>query len=231
MKKRILIVEDDSKLVQILRDNFAFEGYEVTSTTDGREALALAQDTSPDVILLDVMLPGTNGFQICESLRRRSQTPILMVTARTLKTDKLKGLNSGADDYITKPFDIDEVLARVRAVLRRTRPQSNVLTFGPVKIDLVAYTAKRGQQDLGLTHRDFEILKYLSERPEVVVHRDELLRELWGQSDSPFNRTVDNAISRLRKKIEPDVNHPRFIHTVRGDGYMWIPEGGESTSA
>ena len=125
MKKRILIVEDDSKLVQILRDNFAFEGYEVASTTDGREALALAQDSSPDVILLDAMLPGANGFQICESLRRRSQTPILMVTARTLKTDKLKGLNAGADDYITKPFDIDEVLARVRAWhLRRTRPHS-----------------------------------------------------------------------------------------------------------
>ncbi|MFN7917354.1 MAG: response regulator transcription factor [Vicinamibacterales bacterium] len=225
LKKRILIVEDDSRLLRILRDNLIFEGYDIDSTSDGHAALALAKDFSPDLVVLDVMLPRMNGFDVCAALRRRGNTPVLMLTARTQKADKLRGLDLGADDYITKPFDLDELMARVRAILRRTRPSADTLRLGRLAVDFVSYTARLGPSSIHLTHREFEILKYLSERPGVVVHRDELLRELWGYQSTPFTRSVDHAIARLRKKIEPDSEHPHFIHTVRGDGYILTPEG------
>lgn len=225
MKKRILVVEDDAALSRVLRDNFLYEGYDVECVTDGDLVPARAKEFSPDLVVLDVMLPGTNGFDLCGALCQRRRVPVLILTARSQKADKLRGLNLGADDYITKPFDLEELLARVRAILRRSRPTMDKLVMGPITIDFLLRTARRGKVELHLTHREFELLQYLAERPGHVVHREELLRELWGYPEIPMTRSVDNAIARLRKKIEPDVHRPRFIHTIHGDGYSLTPQG------
>ncbi len=228
MKKRILVVDDDAALARVLKDNLLYEGFEVECVSDGNQALPTARSFVPDLVVLDVMLPGTNGFDLCGMVRQRGRTPILILSACGQKTDKLRGLELGADDYITKPFDLEEFLARVKAVMRRARPAVDRLTMGAIEIDFVAQTAMLGQQDVHLTHREFELLRYLAERQGHVVHRDELLRGLWGYPQIPFTRSVDHAIARLRKKIEPDGRHPRFIHTVHGDGYTLTPEGQSS---
>jgi DNA-binding response OmpR family regulator len=225
MKKRILVVEDDAALARVLRDNLAFCGFDVACVTDGALALGKAREFAPDLIVLDITLPGTNGFDLCGVLRQGSRTPIIILTARSQKADKLRGLNLGADDYITKPFDLEEFLARVHAVLRRTRPTVERLVLGAVVIDFRAQTATKAGYTLHLTHRELELVEYLAERQERVVHRNELLREVWGYLDVPSTRSVDHAIARLRKKIEPDAHHPRFIHTVHGDGYCLTPAG------
>ena len=201
MKKRILLVEDDSAMTRILRDNLLDEGFEVECVADGNLVLAKAKEFGPDLVVLDVMLPGINGFELCTSLRQRGRIPILILSAKSQKADKLRGLNLGADDYVTKPFDLEEFLARIKAVLRRARPATDSLVMGSVTIDFLGQTARKGRVTLHLTHREFELLKFLAERPGFVVHRDELLRELWGYPEAPFTRSVDNAISRLRKKL------------------------------
>jgi DNA-binding response OmpR family regulator len=226
MKKRILIVEDDASLARVLGDNLAFDGFDVKCATEGGSALNLARTFAPDLVVLDIMLPNTNGFDLCRVLRHGGQTPIIILTARSQKADKLRGLNLGADDYITKPFDLEEFLARVRAVLRRARPTMERLTLGQVMIDFRARHATNADRTLHLTYREFELLQYLAERQEHAVYRNELLREVWGYPNAPSTRSVDHAIARLRKKIEPDPHHPRFIHTVHGDGYCLTPEGG-----
>ena len=229
MKKRILVAEDDTALARILRDNLQYEGYEVECVSDGAQVLGRAREYAPDLVVLDIMLPGMNGFDLCAALRQRQHMPILILSARGHKADKLRGLNLGADDYLTKPFDLDELHARVRAVLRRTRPTTDTLKMGSVSIDFVLETTQRGSTELHLTHREYTLLKYLSEREGTAVHRDELLREIWGFMEAPFTRAVDNAIGRLRKKIEADPHRPRFIHTVHGDGYMLTPEGRQTS--
>jgi two-component system response regulator VicR len=229
MKKRVLVVEDDSNLSALLRENLLFEGFEVDCVADGDLALSRAKAFMPDLVVLDVMLPNRNGFELCGSLSRNGRTAILMLSARGQKTDKLRGLNLGADDYITKPFDLDEFLARVNAVLRRSRPSAEDLLLGAIRIDFISHTARRGDSDIHLTHREFELLKYLAERPGRVVSREELLKELWEYPDAALTRSVDHAIARLRRKIEPDPQQPRFIHTAVGSGYSLTPEG--STSA
>jgi DNA-binding response OmpR family regulator len=225
MKKHILVVEDDAALARVLRDNLAFCGYDVTCVSDGDLALATVREMTPDLIVLDIMLPGASGFDLCGVLRQGSRTPVIFLSARGQKADKLRGLNLGADDYITKPFDLEEFLARVQAVLRRVRPLVEQLSLGGVRIDFRSQNATKGGHTLHLTHREFEVLQYLAERQERVVHRSELLREVWGYLDVPSTRSVDHAIARLRKKIEPDARHPRFIHTVHGDGYCLTPAG------
>ena len=225
MNKRVLVLEDDAALARVLRDNLVVDGYDVECVDDGTKALARARAFIPDVIVLDVMLPGLDGFKVCESLRQHTTTPVLMLTARSNQTDKLRGLNLGADDYITKPFDLREFLARVRAVLRRTLRQHERLILGKVVIDFQTHQAHYGRRRIHLTHREFQLLAYLAERPGVVVHRDELLSRIWGYTHVPVTRSVDQAIARLRKKIEVDVTSPRFVHTVRGDGYLLTPEG------
>jgi two-component system alkaline phosphatase synthesis response regulator PhoP len=225
MKKRILVVEDDTSLAWVLRENLVFEGFEVALVADGHLAVTAARDFLPDLVILDVMLPGRDGFDLCGLLRQGGATPIIMLTARGQKADKLKGLRLGADDYVTKPFDVEELMARVHAVLRRARPPVDDVSLGGVTIDFARMTVTHGRDELHLTHREFELLKYLVERQGRVVHRHELLREIWGYPDAPTTRSVDNAIARLRKKIEPDPARPRFIHTVRGDGYMITAEG------
>ena len=226
MKKRILIVEDDAPLARVLGDNLVFEGFDVECVGDGNVAVQCARDRPPDLVILDVMLPGRDGFELVGLLRRGSQTPpIIMLTARAQKADKLKGLNLGADDYVTKPFDLDELLARVNAVLRRASPGITRVVLGDVTIDFQALQATSARGPVRLTHLEFELLRYLAERQSRVVHRSELLREVWGYPDMPNTRSVDNAVARLRKKIEADPAQPRFIHTVHGDGYQLTPEG------
>jgi DNA-binding response OmpR family regulator len=223
--RRILVVEDDAALSRILRDNLVVEGYQVQVVNDGTQAITAARDFAPDLVILDGMLPGTDGFDLCRMWSQSGQFPIIMLTARSQKTDKLKGLSLGADDYVTKPFDLEELLARVHAVLRRARPTVEQLKLGPVVVDFQAFQAWRDKQPLDLTRREFELLRYLAERAESIVHRSELLREVWGFPDTPHTRAVDHAIARLRKKIETDPHRPRFIHTVHGDGYSLTPQG------
>jgi DNA-binding response OmpR family regulator len=229
MQKRILIVEDDRALARVMRDNLTFEGFEVATIGEGNAAITLARSFAPDLVLLDLTLPDRDGLDLCGVIREHGQVPIIIVTARGQKSDKLKGLNLGADDYVTKPFEIDELLARIRAVLRRTRAVIESLTLGRVIINFRALTATREGKDLHLTHREFEVLRYLAERQERVVHRDELLREIWGYIDAPSTRSVDHAIARLRKKIDSDSHHRQFIKTAHGGGYCLTVSPGRPT--
>ena len=225
MKKRVLVVEDDPVLTRVLRDNLTFEGFEVESVADGSLAQDVAQRFAPDLVLLDVNLPGQSGFELCQAWRERSQIPIILLTAMGQKADKVRGLQLGADDYVTKPFELEELLARIHAVLRRARTPGSTLVLGDVTVNFSARTAVKGTEELDLTHRDFEILQYLAGRPHTIVSRDELLRAVWGYPDTAATRAVDHAIARLRKKIEGKPHKPRFIHTVHGDGYYLAPDG------
>ena len=225
MRKKVLAGEDGPVLTRVLRDNLTFEGFEVESVADGSLAQAVARDFAPDLVLLDVNLPGQSGFDLCAAWRQRSQVPIILLTAMGQKSDKVRGLQLGADDYVTKPFELEELLARIHAVLRRARTFSSSLTLGDVVVDFAARTATRGSAELDLTHRDFEILQYLAGRPHTIVSRDELLRAVWGYPDTAATRAVDHAIARLRKKIEDKPHKPRYIHTVHGDGYYLAPDG------
>jgi len=225
MKTRILVVEDDAALARVLRDNLTFEGYQVECSADARDACARAANFLPDLVILDIMLPDGNGFDLCGRLRQGGRTSIVVLSARSQKADKLRGLELGADDYVTKPFDLEELLARIKVVLRRSRPTVEFLSLGNVVVDFRALRAKHGTRALHLSYREFDVLRYLAERQGRVVSRAELLSQIWSYADSPLTRSVDHAIARLRKKIEPDPHRPRFIHTVHGDGYCLTPEG------
>ena len=180
MKKRILVVEDDPALARVLSDNLAFEGFEVVRVANGAAALNEAKRAWPDLVILDIMLPDTDGFDLYRVLRSGGPIPVIMLTARGQKADKLRGLNLGADDYITKPFDLEEFLARVRAVLRRASPAVERLVLGPVTIDFRAQQATRGGRAVHLTYREYAVLQFLAERQDRFVSRNELLREVWG---------------------------------------------------
>jgi DNA-binding response OmpR family regulator len=218
MKKRVLIVEDDHALAKVLRDNLAAEGYEVEHVDDGNVALKRVQSFVPELVVLDITLPGMSGLDLCDRLWQHGHIPVLMLTGSSRPSDKIGALDRGADDYITKPFDLREFLARVRAVLRRSLVDTDTVHIGPLTINFAERSAVLGNTTLRLTEREYCLLQYLTERMGHVVHRDELQRKFWG-SGLPTTRSVDIAIARLRKKIEPDAHHPRFIHTVHGDGY------------
>jgi len=218
MSKRILIVEDDAGLAKLLADNLGIDGFEVKWTPDPREALASCETFDPDLVLLDVMLPGQNGFEMVGPLREAG-LPVIMVSAHSQRADKIRGLELGADDYVTKPFDFEELVARIHAVLRRRIATVDRLTLGAIVIDFNQLTATRHGEDIHLTHREFELLRYLADRPGITVRRDELLSDVWGVADGSTTRSVDFAIARLRKKIEDDPHHPRFIRTAHRDGY------------
>lgn len=224
MRKRILIVEDDASLARVLRDNLVFDGFDVSCAADGHEAVDAARSSAPDLVILDAMLPDCDGFGLVGLLRGTGQTAVIMLTARGEKADKLRGLNLGADDYVTKPFDLDELLARIHAVLRRATPDAAVLRLGEVLIDFQAMHASRGPVPLRLSHREFELLRYLAQHRGRVVFRTELLREVWKYPEEPSTRSVDHAVARLRKKVEPDPRNPRFIQTGHGDGYLLTAE-------
>jgi DNA-binding response OmpR family regulator len=220
MRPKILIVEDDSSLAQILRDNLLVDGFEVEWAARAEDALTLYRSFVPDLVILDVMLPDLSGFELGRVLRHGGKTPIIILSARGEKADKLQGLRLGADDYVTKPFDMEELVARIHTVLRRVKPAVGTIQLGSVTIDFARGVATGTHGDLRLTHREFEILRVLAERHSRVVFRDELFKEIWGFVDATTTRSVDRAVSRLRQKIESDPRNPRFLRTVHGDGYI-----------
>jgi len=224
---KVLIIEDERDLVMGLRDNFEFEGYQVCAAHDGESGVESARRENPDVILLDVMLPRMNGLDVCRQLRRQGiETPILMLTARGAEMDKVVGLEVGADDYITKPFSLREVLARVRAALRRSRGQVTELEtfeFADVQLNFRQHEAKKAGKPLDLSPRELAILLFLVQHRGETVTRDQLLDEVWGLDNYPFTRTVDNHIAKLRQKIEDSPSEPRHIITIHRVGYKFIP--------
>ena len=220
MKRRILVVEDDASLARVLCDNLVYEGFDVALAADGHNALKEHQRFNPDLVLLDLTLPGLDGFEVCRRLtQEQSRTGIIVLTARSQKEDKIQGLRLGADDYITKPFALDELLARIDAVLRRLHPTEDRLILGSLYIDFNRYIAERNSEKVAFSQREIEVLRYMSDRMGKVVTRDQLLRNVWDYQNIPLTRSVDNLIARLRWKIEPDPDNPRYIHTVYGDGY------------
>jgi DNA-binding response OmpR family regulator len=230
MTHRILVVEDDPTLRLVLQDNLRSEGYDVAVAADGVSGVRNTHSATPDLIVLDLTLPDCDGFELLPVLRQSGQVPIIVLTARTQQAEKLKGLALGADDYITKPFDPEELLARVRAVLRRARPSVGRIRLGKVTVDFVNKHATAGTRAIPVTHREFELLSYLAEHRDTVVRRSELLRAVWGYLDTDLStRTVDFAIARLRRKIEVDHHHPQYIRTAHGDGYCLTGVTDEST--
>lgn len=222
---KILIVEDEPKMVAGLRDNFEYEGYEVTTAHDGVEGLDRAIATSPDLVVLDVMMPRMSGLEVCKKLKqKRPSIPIIMLTARGQEVDKVVGLELGADDYVTKPFSIRELLARVKAVLRRahTLPQEqDKYAFGDVEIDLHACKVTKSGKILDFTSKEFDLLKYFICHPGENLSRERLLDDVWGYDSQTNSRTVDAHLVRLRQKLEPNPEQPRFFLTVHGTGYKF----------
>jgi len=223
--KRILIIEDDLAILRGLKDNLEYESYEVFTATDGEQGYALIREKKPDIIVLDLMLPKMNGYELCRKVRSEGVTiPILILTARGEEMDRVLGLDLGADDYMTKPFSVPELLARVRAILRRmqlakTGRLPHELNFGDVEIDFLKYEARKSGQPLELSRKEFGILRILAARTGEVVTRDELLDEVWGYDQFPTTRTVDNHIALLRSKLEDDPSNPKRLLTVHGVGY------------
>lgn len=229
---KILVVEDEKPIAQIIEFRLRKEGFQVDTVATGEEALTYVRKSVPDLILLDIMLPGLDGFATCKEIRRVAQVPIIMVTAKESEGDKILGLELGADDYVTKPFSPRELIARVKAVLRRTssskareslnaEPEPAQITIGPLTIDSSTYEAMRNGQKLTLTVREFELLKYLMLHPGRVLTREQLLKEVWGYECPVDTRTVDVTVRRLREKIEDDPASPQFIQTRRGVGYFF----------
>ena len=219
MSRRILIVDDDTALSEVIRDKLVIEGFEVECATDADEALHRSESLMPDLVLLDVMLPKSSGFDLVPIVRRSRKVPIIFLSARGLQVDKLRGLEAGADDYITKPFDMQELLARIRAVLRRTAGVVDLIKLGGITVDFTNRIATGPAGAVALTNREFEILEFLAERANRTVHRDQLIQQVWGSISPGTQRSVDRAIARLREKIEPDTKRPRYLISAYGEGY------------
>lgn len=224
----ILLVEDDPALALGLSDSLRFEGYRVVHTAKGEEAVELANSETIDCVILDLMLPDMNGYQVCETIRRADPLmPILMLTARGQEADKIRGLEAGADDYVTKPFSVGELVARIRALFRRAgqasrSASSTEIRVGSVVVDTGSQTLQSGTETQHLSFYEVELLKYLWEREGEPVSRDEILEKIWGLEAGPNNRTVDNFIVKLRRKIEPKPDRPVHILTVYGVGYKLV---------
>lgn len=228
---KILIVEDDRTLLDVVRYNLAKEGYEVHVATDGIQAIEVTQRERPDLMILDIMLPELDGFEVCRILRRKEMTlPILMLTAKTDEVDKVVGLELGADDYLTKPFSVKELVARVRAMLRRVEmtqreytaiPETQPIVVGDLEIDVARHQVSRGGSPVTLSPKEFELLSFLAKTPGQVFTRDTLLDRVWGYDYAGDTRTVDVHIRWLRQKIEPNPDTPTYLVTVRGVGYKF----------
>ena len=222
----ILIIEDEPSMQLGLKDNLELENYAVDTSSDGESGLQKIKTGKYDLVLLDVMLPKLSGFDVCKAARAAgNQTPIILLTARGEEVDKIVGLELGADDYITKPFSVRELLARVKALLRRTRigeTENNKITIGRLTIDFVSFRSEADGAEIKLSHKEFEILAYLSRNKNKVVSRYDLLENVWGYDEGITTRTVDNFIARLRQKIETNPNQPKVILTVHGSGYKMI---------
>jgi DNA-binding response OmpR family regulator len=225
-RQKILIVEDEPDMVLGLRDNFEFEGYVVVTASDGAAGLEKARTEKPDLLILDIMMPKLSGLEVCKTLRGEGfEKPIIMLTARGQEIDKVVGLELGADDYVTKPFSIRELLARVRAILRRSDGSKRRLAryrFSDVELDFEVYRATRAGQPLEMSPREFELLRYLIERKGDTVSRDQLLEDVWGYESYPSTRTVDTHIAKLRAKIGDSGSEPRYILTMHGSGYKFV---------
>ena len=217
---RILIVEDDNDIVDVLRRTLRAEGYEVRSGGDGPQGLEIASEFMADLVVLDLGLPGMDGLEVCAKLREDSEVPILMLTARADTEDRVTGLDSGADDYLVKPFERTELLARIRALLRRHPPRgSALLTVGDLRLNPDSQEAMRGDREIELTKREFELLEYLMRNRRLVISRERLLEEVWGYDPLDETNTIDVFISNLRRKLE-EGGEPRLLHTKRGAGYV-----------
>jgi two-component system alkaline phosphatase synthesis response regulator PhoP len=225
-RQKILIVEDEPDMVLGLRDNFEFEGYLVVTAPDGAAGLEKARTEKPDLLILDIMMPKLSGLEVCKTLRGEGfEKPIIMLTARGQEIDKVVGLELGADDYVTKPFSIRELLARVRAILRRSDGSKRRLAryrFSDVELDFEVYRATRAGEPLEMSPREFELLRYLIERKGDTVSRDQLLEDVWGYESYPSTRTVDTHIAKLRAKIGDSGSEPRYILTMHGSGYKFV---------
>ena len=223
---KILIVEDEPNMVAGLRDNFEFEGYQVVTAPDGVAGLERALSEMPDLVILDVMMPRMSGLEVCQQLKaKRPSIPIIMLTARGQEVDKVVGLELGADDYVTKPFSISELLARVKAVLRRAQnspKNGDRYMFGDVEVNLRSCQVVRKGKALDFSSKEFELLKYFLSHSGEAISRDRLLEEVWGYDRFPTTRTVDAHIVRLRQKLEPKPDDPHFILTVHGVGYKFV---------
>jgi DNA-binding response OmpR family regulator len=223
--KTILVVDDEPHIVLGLQDALEFEGFRVVTASTGEEAVEVHRREHPDAVLLDLMLPDQNGYQVCQQIRETDvRVPVIILTARSLEADKIRGLDSGADDYVTKPFSVGELTARIRALFRRAgRPsEAQVLTIGPVQVNLSAQTVQRGDKTEPLSFYEVELLRLLHERQGQPVSREDILNKVWGIEKNPNNRTIDNFVVKLRKKIERRPNNPEHILTVYGFGYKLI---------
>ena len=230
-KKRILVVDDEMSIVNILKVNLEKGGYDVLTAMDGEEGLITALTEDVDLVLLDVMLPKMDGFEVCKKIRQKSEVPILMLTARSEEIDKILGLELGADDYVTKPFSVRELMARVKANLRRTVSQGDDkgasdgdIKIGEISINTERYELRKNGKPIELTLREFELVKFLAETPNRICSRDTILRKVWGYEYVGDDRTVDVTISRLRDKIEDNAGEPKYIMTRRGVGYYFYKE-------
>ena len=225
-KTRILIIEDEPAMVAGLRDNFEYEGYEVLSAEDGVAGLERVFADDPDLVVLDVMMPRMSGLEVCKQVKaRRPSIPIIMLTARGQEIDKVVGLELGADDYVTKPFSIRELMARIKAVLRRVSLQVSVpevYRFGNVEVNLRGNEVRRAGSPVELSAKEFALLAYFISHPAETLSRDRLLDAVWGYENYPNTRTVDTHIVHLRQKLEPNPEEPRFIVTVHGSGYKFV---------
>ena len=225
---KILICEDEPAMRMGLKDNLEFENYEVDTTEDGETGLNKILENQYDLIILDVMMPKMSGFDVCKSARKNGiTTPIILLTAKGEEIDKVLGLELGADDYVTKPFSLRELLARIKAILRRGELNTKTvedkdILIGNLLVNFGTYQAKVKNKEVQMSHKEFEILHYLWKKKNGTVSRDELLTEVWGFEETPTTRTVDNFILKLRQKIEKDSNHPQFILTVHGVGYKLV---------
>lgn len=229
MSTRLLVVEDEEAIAEAVRARLASEGYDVRVAPDGPQALAAAATERPDLVVLDLMLPGMDGLEVCRELQRDAWVPVLMLTARTDEADKVAGLAVGADDYLTKPFSLRELVARVRAILRRVDRIKHMPDSGPVvRFDLTVDAARRrvlrGDEQISLTPLEFEILLVLAQSPGVVLSRDDLMDRVWGYRDYAGGRVVDSHVARIRRKLGDEAGDPQYIRTVHGVGYAFREE-------
>jgi DNA-binding response OmpR family regulator len=217
---RVLVVEDDAEIADVLRRTLRQEGHEVRSAADGVAALEVAEDFVPDLVILDLGLPKLDGVEVCRRLRAESDAPILILTARTQTDDRVEGLDSGADDYLVKPFERQELLARMRALMRRRPPRGTAsLAVGDLRLNPDTRDVHRGDRQIELTNREFELLEYLMRNERLVISRERLLEEVWGYDPMALTNTIDVFISNLRRKLEAE-GEPRILHTKRGAGYV-----------
>lgn len=228
-RSKVLIVDDDEGIRAGLVDTLRLEGFDVMPCGDGKVALSVFSKESPDIVILDLMIPGMSGLEVCKEIRQSSAaTPVIMLTAKDTAIDKILGLELGADDYVTKPYEPRELVARIKAVLRRSQsslaPKTEVyeLSFADVVIDFRTYRAKKGEAEIVLSAKEFELMKFLAAQPDVPITRNELLDHVWGYNNYPTTRTVDNFIARLRQKVEDTPEHPKHILTVHGVGYKFV---------